>query len=171
MITFLKTAKKQRGFSLIELLIVISIIGILAALIVPAFNTFNRRQSVRQAAKQLKADLRLTQNRAVSSIDNSAWGMRFTINGTAYQFSKFENTTNPNVWTEVLGSAKDRPLPNGISISVVPTPNPIVFERLTGIPTGAPGTPIGAAASISVAWASGSSITETVTISTEGNIE
>lgn len=54
------------GFSLIEFLVVVSIFGIAASLITASYLNFERNQKVRGVASQLKSDLRLTQNRALS---------------------------------------------------------------------------------------------------------
>ncbi len=60
------TLNAKRGFSLIELLIVISLFGIAASLITASYLGFERNQRVKSAASQLKNDLRLIQNNALS---------------------------------------------------------------------------------------------------------
>lgn len=56
----------KQGFSLIELLIVISLFGLAASLITAAYLSFERTQKVKNAALTLKNDIRLAQNKAHS---------------------------------------------------------------------------------------------------------
>ena len=58
--------KFKLGFSLIEFLIVITIFGITASLITASYLNFERNQRLKNAALQLKNDLRLIQNNALS---------------------------------------------------------------------------------------------------------
>jgi len=74
----------QSAFTLIELLIVIAIIGILAAASIPAFSSFTTSQRLSQAAKQVKNDLRSAQNRAINNVGGKAWGVRFNLTGHTY---------------------------------------------------------------------------------------
>ncbi|OGD94077.1 hypothetical protein A2697_03670 [Candidatus Curtissbacteria bacterium RIFCSPHIGHO2_01_FULL_41_44] len=74
--------KLKLGFSLIELLIVISIFGITASVITASFLNFERNQRLKNAALQLKNDLRLVQNNALS-------GNKGVVGGTC-------NPTSPN---------------------------------------------------------------------------
>lgn len=55
-----------KGFSLIELLIVISLFGVAASLITASYLSFDRNQRLKNAALVLKSDLRLVQNHATS---------------------------------------------------------------------------------------------------------
>lgn len=57
---------KSFGFTLIELMIVISLFGIAASLITASYLTFERSQRLKSAAAQLKSDIRLIQNKATS---------------------------------------------------------------------------------------------------------
>jgi prepilin-type N-terminal cleavage/methylation domain-containing protein len=67
--------RKRFSFTLIELLIVISIIAILTSFTAAAFNNYSRRQRLTEAVKQLDATLRDAQTRALSSVDGLNWGV------------------------------------------------------------------------------------------------
>jgi len=62
--------KVQRGFTLIELLIVMAIIGILSTIILANYNNFGARQEVKNAAAELKSNLRKYQTFALASQKN-----------------------------------------------------------------------------------------------------
>lgn len=83
--------KKYQGFTLIELMIVIAILGILVAIALPAYQDYTVRARVSEAVAQTApAKLAVAETAsargvlATSIADNAAAGFSFPTNGTDY---------------------------------------------------------------------------------------
>jgi type II secretion system protein H len=72
----------QRGFSLVEMMIVVIIIGVLATIGIPAFSSWKDKQAVSNAASSLLAHLKQARNLAIA--ENRS--VRITFSSTAYIF-------------------------------------------------------------------------------------
>jgi type II secretion system protein H len=59
--------RRQAGFTIIELLTVVAMIGIMAAMGIPAIKSFSRSTDVKSAATQLAADGWLARQRAIAT--------------------------------------------------------------------------------------------------------
>lgn len=79
------------GFTIIELLIVISIVGILAALGLASYVDFNRSQIVSQAAAKIVQDLRLAQSLAANNVKpedcSTLESYSFILSGNSYEIT------------------------------------------------------------------------------------
>lgn len=103
---------KQAGFSLFELLVVIAVAGILAAMAVPAFTSQVAKRRLEGAAGELSADLQYARSQAVADNTNVTFA---SSGGTAYSI-----TGNQTYKTVTLGA--------GLSI----TNESIVFTSMRG---------------------------------------
>jgi len=93
----------SKGFSLIELLIVVSIISILSVIGVASYINFSRSQTVTQAARKIVQDMRLAQSLAMNNqkpeagfCDNDCQtldGYTFSLDNGSYTL--FANCINP----------------------------------------------------------------------------
>ncbi|MBI4999387.1 type II secretion system protein [Candidatus Gottesmanbacteria bacterium] len=113
----------RQGYTLIELLIVFSIIGILLGMGVVAYNDFNKRQTLKGAALNLKNDLRQAQNKALAgekTCTGSLDGYEVSFSSTSYNF-RAKCGTN-------YGTAITTFLPTNVSIAN--SPSPFVFKVL-----------------------------------------
>jgi prepilin-type N-terminal cleavage/methylation domain-containing protein len=57
--------KQQRGYSLVEMLIVVAIVGIFSLIAVPQFVRFYRQQQIRGSVRQFNAFVRAARSRAI----------------------------------------------------------------------------------------------------------
>lgn len=81
------TSSTQKGFTLVEAIIVVLIIGILTAMAIPHFQKFAANANLRAAARDLVADFSILKQRAMS--ENMAYKITFNdgedINNYAIQ--------------------------------------------------------------------------------------
>lgn len=76
--------KNEKGFNLIELLVVISVIAILSAAAVPAYNDFVGNARVREAANDILQNMRTIRTMAIR--DNRPYVMTFAAGANTYTF-------------------------------------------------------------------------------------
>ncbi len=157
------------GYTLIEILVGLTIIGLLFGVGSVNFRDFSRREALKGAVKQIQGDLRLTQSLAssgekpISSSCNSpdlldSYGFRVSSASSNYSIEAYctGSLTAVNIKTVTI--------PSGITVSN-PNPNPIKFKVL------GQGTNIsaGSSAVITVTQA-GTNSQATVTVTSGGEI-
>lgn len=119
----------KKGYTLIELLVGLSIIGLLFGFGYVSFRDFSRRQSLAGTAKKIQGHLRLSQQESLSGRkpDNSACNTPNSLTGFIF------NVYSANAYKiqarctggDVL--VRDVELPEGVTIQA-PNPNPILFK-------------------------------------------
>lgn len=122
-----------RGFTLVELLIVIAVIGILSAATIPVFSSFTNSQRLSQAAKDIKNDLRSAQNRAINGVEGSAWGVNVTAGGAYYTIFKCEPSVGVANYTltQCPAGSIQRNLPANFTIQS-PSFTNLAFDSVSG---------------------------------------
>lgn len=160
--------KWQKAYTLIEILVALTIIGLLFGIGYVNFRDFSRRQAIAGAGKLLQGDLRLAQQLALSGQKpvDPACNDPNTLDG--YRFGVV-SSTQYRLRADCSGGAaavlKLVTLPDGITMSL-PSPNPIIFKVLgagTNIPSGTNAT--------IVLTQVGTANTFTVTIGSGGEIQ
>jgi type IV fimbrial biogenesis protein FimT len=114
--------KSLKGFTLAELMVTISIIGVLAVVSVPAFVKRNERQKLQVAANMVSTKVMLTRQKAVATKSR----FRVQFNYTTHEFRTLREDT-PGVW--VLDPPNNLfKVPTGILFSTTSTPADGVIE-------------------------------------------
>lgn len=92
----------QDGFTLIELMIVVAIIGILSTIAYPAYTDYVRRAKITEATSTL-ADLRIRMEQYFQ--DNRTYeGAGFCAPAVAAKFFSFECSSEPDATTYVISA-------------------------------------------------------------------
>lgn len=121
------------AFTLIELLIVVSLMSLFFFFAIAAYNNFNRGQTLSTAVKEFKAVLRDAQNRAMSGekdttdCPNVLYGWQVDWSGNDYSISGLCTDIPTN--TTFSTTSYKLPSSNDIEFS---TSNTIIFKPVTG---------------------------------------
>lgn len=120
----------SRGFTLLELLVVVSILVLLFGVGIASFNTFNRRERLKQAALNFKSTLRFAQTRAISAEKPASC----VTNNSTFVGIRIEFTSNSYTVKHVCsdgnaGTDEATTLTKGVTFSSLPAP--FTFAALT----------------------------------------
>lgn len=126
----------RRGYTIIEILIVLAILGLLFGVGYVNYRDYARRQTVTAAMRSLRSDLKLAAEQAIagkkpSGCTGNMDGVKFTVTSTStYEISA--SCTSGDV------TLRQGSLPTGITMNI-PSVNPILFKVIgngTNIPAG-----------------------------------
>ena len=107
-----------RGFSLIEVLITLAILGILGVIALPVSHYLEEDVALNNASQQITETLRLAQNKTLASEGADSYGVFFDANANQYTFADEVSI-----------------LPKSIEFSNVTFPaGKVVFAKITGFP-------------------------------------
>ncbi len=116
--------KRQRGFTLTELLVTIAVFGILAAIAIPSFFSWMPSLRLNGAARLVMGDLMAARMKAVSQ--NNRFRVIFIDN---HQYKMLDDDNNNNVedtgeWTQTRDIQDQY-----ADVTLVSTANPIFYPR------------------------------------------
>ncbi len=131
-------SRKVLGFSLIELLIAVSIIGILASLAVPSYRVWVQNNRIRNAAESIQNGIQLARAEAVSRNASVQFDLRGTNSAWTVCVTPDPAGSCPN--PDDVTTVQSRTIGEGSSADITVTPSvasPYVFNSL-GVLTPAP---------------------------------
>lgn len=166
MITNLKidNSRPPAGYTLIEILVSLTIVGLIFSFGYVNFRDFSRRQAVSSAIKMIQGDLRLAQGNAITGQKPDACGATKTLNSYSLRVvSDGQYVIEANCGVTPAPIVKDVSLPPGITIS--PIPATLEFKVL------GQGTNVGTTDWTLTIIQAGAGNTATVTVTSGGEIK
>lgn len=98
--------KRASGFSLIELMTVVAIVGLVVVVTIPAFGKMRRRAALLAATAELRSVFHLTRSRAIAR--NVNCGLKFTRVHGQWRFAVYEDGDRDGVRNDDIRKGTDR---------------------------------------------------------------
>jgi prepilin-type N-terminal cleavage/methylation domain-containing protein len=121
--------KKEKGFTLIEILITISIIIIIISIVSPNFIEYKRQQVLKNTTEEVVSLLNKARNNTIASKESKNYGVRF-FSDKVILFSGL--TYTESVDNEVVNFDSYVTISNDGGINLNGGSDEVVFSRLTG---------------------------------------
>ena len=121
--------KPETGFSIIELIVVVGIIAIMAAVGLPAIGRYFRNYQIRNAAREVATELQTARTKAI--MKNVNWGVLFvTLSNNTYRYVIEDDPATPATRTlNIMGPV--RTLPGDVVFNNAGATDPSLrFDRL-----------------------------------------
>lgn len=96
----------QAGYTLIEMIIVIAIVGTILLVMVPSFSTMQKRAAVRAAAQEIRGIFHLARSRAIAAGRFTA--LKFYHDNDTWMWNLYEDGDFDGVQTADIESGVDR---------------------------------------------------------------
>lgn len=105
---------KAKGFSLVELIVVVALIGIITAIATPSFMDWRRNVEYRAAARDIVSMMREAKARAIST--NREHRVEFDVDGRRYRLVQGSRAADTPVagWTTIIREYVS--LPEGVNM-------------------------------------------------------
>ncbi len=119
----------MKGFTLIELMVAVSVGLVVTGMVIVNYNSYNTTQILKQAALTLKNDIRFVQTKASTGV--KPFGVCSTLTGWNMTFTSTGYTYGANCNGVATGDVTTVTYPSGITLSALPSPNPVTFYVLS----------------------------------------
>jgi len=119
--------KKQDGFTVIELLTVLAIMGILITIVLTSFSQLNKSQALQKSARTVAAIINQARADTLSSKNDSEYGVHFeTSQVVEFKGTTYSNVSPNNIYLPI------NPLVTLSNISIAGGGSEVTVVRLTG---------------------------------------
>jgi type II secretion system protein H len=120
----MKISTRQQGFTLLEVLLIIGLFGLMVALAIPFYQSFQVSSELDNSTHEIISTLRQAQMKAMASEGWQPCGLHFDANAyTLFEGKEYDEKNPANQRTELPGV-----------LSIKSDNQDVIFSRIQGVP-------------------------------------